>query len=629
MDVPAGAILEDIVRQRADIVHQVAALAHINKAAGDDIGSADDVAVVDVQRRDDDDQAVLTQMLTVAQNDRSDVADAETVDKDLARGDRLALLDAVLADLDHPADIADVDVLRRHTHRHRERTVLLEHLLLAVDGNEVLRLDQRMDELQLLLARVTGDVHLVHALIYDLTPALQELVDDVADGALVAGDGLCGNDDEIARADRDLAVVGISHARERGHRLALRAGGREDDLLRRIVFELVDINDHVVGHVDVAQLLGNLHIVDHGAAGEGELAAILNRAVDDLLDAADIGREGRDDDALMARGGEELLKAVGDLLLRGRIAGTLGVGALREQREHTLVAESRKAVEVGHPALDGGVVDLEVAGVDDHTRRSVHRDGDSVRDAVVDVDQLDVKAAELYMPAGVHLDERRGRGETVLLQFVLDQTDGQRGAVDRHVHLREQIRDAADMVLMAVGDDHAADAVAVLLQIGEIRDDQIDAEHIAVGERHTAVNDHDIALALKHGEVLADLVETAEEGDLDRRLGGDDLLRLARLLLLIVRRNGRLEHRSLGSRFCFLRALVGRGFCLIHLSFLLLAQINTSFFFAMVLCMTSASMPYGNRDDPKVRVSHFEPSQKYKHSHLYIIYDSAKMPFGQ
>ena len=74
------------------------------------------------------------------------------------------------------------------------------------------------------------------------------------------------------------------------------------------------------------------------------------------------------------------------------------------------------------------------------------------------------------------------------------------------------------MILVTVGDDHAADLVAVLLDIGVVGDDHIHAEHIAVGERHTAVEDDHIALALEHRHVLADLVQTAEEGDADRRL---------------------------------------------------------------------------------------------------------------
>ena len=41
----------------------------------------------------------------------------------------------------------------------------------------------------------------------------------------------------------------------------------------------------------------------------------------------------------------------------------------------------------------------------------------------------------------------------------------------------------------------------VFLDIAEIRDDQIDAEHVAVRECHSAVEDEHIAVALKNGEM--------------------------------------------------------------------------------------------------------------------------------
>ncbi len=48
----------------------------------------------------------------------------------------------------------------------------------------------------------------------------------------------------------------------------------------------------------------------------------------------------------------------------------------------------------------------------------------------------------------------------VLFQAPLDQRQRERGAVHRDVHLREQERDAADVVLVAVGEDQAAHVLA-------------------------------------------------------------------------------------------------------------------------------------------------------------------------
>ena len=100
------------------------------------------MTVIYIKGCDDDDQAVLTEMLTVSEHDRPDVADAQTVDKYLAGRNRLRFFEAVLADLDRLADIADIDILAVHAEGHRKRSVLLQHLLLTVDRDKVLRLDQ-------------------------------------------------------------------------------------------------------------------------------------------------------------------------------------------------------------------------------------------------------------------------------------------------------------------------------------------------------------------------------------------------------------------------------------------------------------------------------------------------------
>ena len=380
---------------------------------------------------------------------------------------------------------------------------------------------------------MTGNVYLIHAFINDLTAALQQLVDNVADGALVAGDGVRGDDDEITRADLDLAVIGVRHAGQRRHRLALRTGRREDDLLGRVFLELIQIDDQVIGDLDVAQLARNVHVIDHGTSGEGYLSAVLLGAVQDLLDTADIRSEGRDDDAAAARLHKEIVKAVGYLLFGRGITGTLGVGGIGKQREYALIAQLSKTAQVDHAACHRGVVDLEVAGVDDRTRGGMDRHAHRVGDAVVDMDQLDVKASELYMVARVLLDQLGGSRKAVFTQLVLDQTDGQRRAVDRHVDLGEQVRDTADMILMTVSDDHAADPVAVLLDVGIVGDDHIDAQHIAVGERHAAVEDDHVALALEHCHVLSDLVQTAEKGDADRGFPGCFLLGNSLLITLL------------------------------------------------------------------------------------------------
>jgi hypothetical protein len=64
--------------------------------------------------------------------------------------------------------------------------VLGELPVLAVHRDEVARLDEGEHQLQLLLAAVPGDVHVLDPLVDHLGAASREVVDDAADRFLVA-----------------------------------------------------------------------------------------------------------------------------------------------------------------------------------------------------------------------------------------------------------------------------------------------------------------------------------------------------------------------------------------------------------------------------------------------------------
>ena len=59
------------------------------------------------------------------------------------------------------------------------------------------------------------------------------------------------------------------------------------------------------------------------------------------------------------------------------------------------------------------------------------------------------------------------------------------------------------------------DPVGVLPQPGEVREDEVDAEHLELGEHQAAVEQEELVLALEDHAVAADLAEAAEEGDGD------------------------------------------------------------------------------------------------------------------
>ncbi len=75
------------------------------------------------------------------------------------------------------------------------------------------------------------------------------------------------------------------------------------------------------------------------------------------------------------------------------------------------------------------------------------------------------------------------------------------------------------MVLVAVGQDDRHDVVEPVTDGLEVRQDQVDARVVLVGEQHTAVDDQQLAAVLEHGHVAADLTETAEREHAQRPFG--------------------------------------------------------------------------------------------------------------
>ena len=98
----------------------------------------------------------------------------------------------------------------------------------------------------------------------------------------------------------------------------------------------------------------------------------------------------------------------------------------------------------------------------------------------------------------------------MLAELVAQDAEGQSGPEDRDVEAGQDVRERADVVLVAVGEDDAAHPLATLDQPAHIGDHQVDAEHLGLGEHQAGVDDHDVLAAFDREEVAADLTEPPE-----------------------------------------------------------------------------------------------------------------------
>jgi hypothetical protein len=134
---------------------------------------------------------------------------------------------------------------------------------------------------------------------------------------------------------------------------------------------------------------------------------------------------------------------------------------------------------------------------------------------VGDAYELDRERADLDDVARLHRLQPVGDIETVLFELRLEQREREGGAIDRTVEQRHHVRDAADVVLVAVGEDERLDMVATGLDVGHVGDDQVDPELIGVRKHHAGV-DQDGRVLPRHGHhVHAELAKAAQGDDLE------------------------------------------------------------------------------------------------------------------
>src|SRR6476661_4261305 len=381
---------------------------------------------------------------------------------------------------------------------------------LAVDREHVARLDDVVAVEQLAGAGVAGDVHLGVALVHDRGAEAHQAVDDPVDGVLVARDEAAREQHRVTGADVD-AVLAVRHPREGRHRLTLGAGADEDELVVAQAVDLLDVDEDAVRHPEVAELGRDAHVAHHRAADHGHLAARLLGRVEHLLDAVHVAAEAGDDDASLGMA-EDLVDGGRDLELGRRETGDVGVGRVGEEEVDALLPEPGEGAQVGQATVQGQLVHLEVAGVQQRAGLGAHEDGERVGDRVVDGDELEVEDAELLaLPL---LDGHGVRPDAVLLELGLHEREGQRGADDRDVALElEQVGHRADVVLVAVREDDRHDVVEPVGDVAEVREDQVDSRVVVLGEEDAAVDDEQLAPGLEHGHVAADLAEPTERHD--------------------------------------------------------------------------------------------------------------------
>ena len=80
----------------------------------------------------------------------------------------------------------------------------------------------------------------------------------------------------------------------------------------------------------------------------------------------------------------------------------------------------------------------------------------------------------------------------------------------------QNVRQSADVVLVRVGYEKAAHVFAALPEVGDVRNDEVDAEHLLVREHEPRIDDEDVVPDLEREHVLSDFTDATQGNDPQR-----------------------------------------------------------------------------------------------------------------
>lgn len=89
-------------------------------------------------------------------------------------------------------------------------------------------------------------------------------------------------------------------------------------------------------------------------------------------------------------------------------------------------------------------------------------------------------------------------------EFAFDEAAGEACGVDRGVHFAKQVGKGPDVVFVSVGDEDGFDLVFVFDEVGKVRDDDVDPEHVFFREGHACIDYDNFVAVTEYSHVLPD-----------------------------------------------------------------------------------------------------------------------------
>ncbi len=167
-------------------------------------------------------------------------------------------------------------------------------------------------------------------------------------------------------------------------------------------------------------------------------------------------------------------------------------------------------MQIERGAVHGSLIDFEIAGVDDHAERRSNRQGHAIHGTVRHGDEFNLVGADFNEAAREHFAERRGLQQSRFVEAFFYQCQRETRSVHRNIQIAQDVGQRANVIFVAVRQHNGPDVRAILLQIRDIRNHQIDAQKFRFGEHHARVDDDDVVTEPQRHHVHAEFAEAAE-----------------------------------------------------------------------------------------------------------------------
>ena len=171
-------------------------------------------------------------------------------------------------------------------------------------------------------------------------------------------------------------------------------------------------------------------------------------------------------------------------------------------------------MEVERFAVRRREVDLEVTGVQDDSHGRVNRKRNAIDQRVRDADRHDGEGPERKAFAGDHLDQIGVVEQPVFVQFAFDQGQRELRSVDWNVELGQDPGQAANVVFVTVRENDRLDLIAIVGEVRDVGNDDIDAKQLFFREHQAGVDDDNVILPTERHAVHPELAKASQRNHL-------------------------------------------------------------------------------------------------------------------